>query len=150
MIRTLWRNPGLYGIRSLEWRSLFELDKYNIELAKQSVFFGQVLEVSHGVKVSKWSGYSARMEAERRRYRISTVTGHVHRQGRWQTNVRGDSIIAQEAGCLCDLSPEYVIDPDWVQGFVLAEVHNGNVRIDPVEIYSDYTCTAGGKWFGVD
>lgn len=147
LIRVLWSNPGLYGIRSLEWRSLLELDKYGIELATRSVFFENALEVSHGERVSKWAGYSARLESERRRYHISTITGHVHRQGRWATNVMGRSIIAQEGGCLCDLNPEYMAAPDWTQGFTLFEVYNGNVRIDAVEIYPDYTCTVAGKWF---
>lgn len=150
LIRVLWRNPGLYGIRSLEWRNLLELDKYGIELATRSVYFGNALEVSHGERVSKWAGYSARMESEKRRYRISTITGHVHRQGRWATNVLSRSIVAQEAGCLCGLEPEYMAAPDWTQGFVLFEVRNGHVRIDAVEIYPDYTCTVGGKWFGLD
>lgn len=147
--RKLWSNPDLYGIRALQMDSLLELERYGIELVTTAVFFGNHLEVSHGTLARKWSGYSAKAEAEKRRYRISTITGHVHRAGRFETNVRQHRVIAQENPCLCSLDPEYMTDPDWVNGFTLFDVRNGNVRIDVVEIHSDYTCCVGKKWFGV-
>ena len=145
--RVLWRNPGLYGLRALSFVKLLDLETYGIELARQRVTFGSLLEVSHGTRVSKHAAYSARAEMDLRRYQISTITGHVHRQGRYQTKAGDRQIVAQEGGCLCGLEPEYGSWMDWAHGFTLFEIYDGHLAITPVSIQSDYTASVAGKHF---
>lgn len=147
--RHLWKHPELYGVRSLELPNLLELDHYGIEYASQCVEFSNLLEVSHGTRVSQISGYSAKAEQHLRKYGISTITGHVHRAGRFQTATRHGNVIGQEGGCLCSLEPEYATHVDWVHGLTLFNIHNGDCRIDFVQFTQDYTCIAGKQVFGL-
>ena len=148
----LWAHPQLYGIRALEIPALLELERLGIEYAETKVLFGDLLEVSHGTRVRSMAGYSAKSESEKRRYSISTITGHVHRAGRFTTRTANRWIYNQEAPCLCRLDPEYADDPDWVdwvQGVTLFEIKGRNLRIDAVEFYPDYTCMVGKQAFGL-
>lgn len=143
----LWRHPELFGLKVLELPALLELDRFGIEYAELCVLVGDVLEISHGTRVSKWSGMTAKAEQELRRYGISTITGHVHRAGRFQTNTGGIDRIGQEAPCLCSLEPEYMHKPDWVQGVTFFDVRSGALRIDAVQFTADYTAIYNGKVF---
>lgn len=147
--RKLWANPDLFGIAALELPELMQLRRYGIEYAEWRVRFGNVLEVTHGTRVSKWAGYTARLEQEQRRYSISTITGHVHRAGRFQTRIGNSYSVGQEAPCMCDLSPEYMTDPDWVQGVTLFVVRDGAVQIEPVLFTPDYKAMCGKQVFGL-
>ena len=147
--RKLWANPDLFGVRSLELPDLMQLHKYGIEYAELRVRFGNVLEVTHGTRVSKWAGYTARLEQEQRRYGISTITGHVHRAGRFQTRIGNGYSVGQEAPCLCTLDPEYMTDPDWTQGVTLFIVSDGAVQIEPVLFTPDYKAMVGKQFFSL-
>lgn len=126
LTKYLWTHPELFGLRALQMASLLELEKENVEYTPERVRFGNVLEVSHGKFVRKWAGASAAAELLERRYSRSTITGHVHRAGRFVTkDGRGGTVTGQENPCLCSLSPEYMVDPDWQQGLTLFEVKKG-------------------------
>lgn len=147
---SLWENPGLFGIPSLDLPNLLELGRLGIEYASLKVLFDDVLEVSHGTSVRPLAGASAKAESEKRRYGISTITGHVHRAGYFTTRTARGWVKAQEAPCLCKLDPEYMQDPDWVdwvQGVTLFEIRNGKLRIDVVEFFADYTALVGKQYF---
>jgi len=147
--RKLWANPDLFGLRSLELPELLQLTQYGIEYAELRVRLGNVLEVSHGTRVAKWAGYTARSEQELRRYSIDTITGHVHRAGKFVTRVGDGYTVGQENPCLCSLSPEYMTDPDWVQGITLFTIRNGVARIQVVQFEPDYTCEIGKEFFSL-
>lgn len=147
--RKLWANPDLFGIAALELPELMQLRRYGIEYAELRVRFGNVLEVTHGTRVSKWAGYTARLEQELRRYSISTITGHVHRAGRFQTRIGASYVIGQEAACLCTTDPEYMVDPDWIQGVTLFVIRDGAVQIEPVPFTPDYKAMCGKQVFGL-
>lgn len=134
----LWQHPELYGIRDLTLPNLLKLSNYNIEYADYSVQFGDVLEVSHGTRVNKWAGMSAKAEQELRRYSMSTITGHVHRSGTFKTKVGNEWRTGQESPCLCTLKPEYMRNPDWQQGITLFTVTDKICRIYPVEFHKDF------------
>lgn len=148
--RRLWANPDLFGVRNLNLYDVFQLERYGIEYVELRVRFTDLLEVSHGTLVRKWSGYTARAEMELRRYAINTITGHVHRAGSFSTRVMDRVVKAQEAPCLCSLQPEYLTDPDWVQGVTLFTIRDGKLKIEVVEFFDDYSCAVGGKWFWVN
>jgi len=147
--RKLWANPDLFGIAALELPELMQLRRYGIEYAELRVRFGNVLEVTHGTRVSKWAGYTARLEQEQRRYSISTITGHVHRAGRFQTRIGNGYSVGQECPCMASLDPEYMTDPDWVQGVTLFVVRDGAVQIEPVIFTPDYRAMVGKQHFSL-
>lgn len=72
---------------------------------------------THGVRVAKWSGMTAKLHWEK--FGGSGVIGHTHRLGEfYHRNYRGehqDKWI--EGGCMCSLQPEYDSFPDWQHGF---------------------------------
>lgn len=151
MRKWLWANPGVYGLKVLEIPDLLELSRFGYEYADKRVLFGNVLEASHGTVVRSEAGASAKGEAMKRRFSISTITGHVHRQGRYQTHPpRKNTVISQENPCLCTLSPDWLDTPDWTHGFTLFEVKDGKINIEPIQIHDDYTCKVNGKWYGLD
>ena len=89
----------------------------------------------------------AKAEQEKRRFAISTITGHVHRAGRFQTKVGDRHTVGVEAPCLCSLDPEYMVDPDWVQGITLFTIRGGMARVQTVQFELDYTCEVGKEFF---
>ncbi len=131
-------HPELFSLRDLELRNVLKLAQYGIEYADYSVQFGDVLEVSHGTRVNKWAGMSAKAEQELRRYAMSTITGHVHRSGTFKTRVGNEWRTGQESPCLCTLAPEYMRNPDWQQGITLFTVTDKICRIYPVEFSGDF------------
>lgn len=148
--RYLWARRELRGLRALQPENLFEFDKFGITHAGLRVRIDNVLEISHGTRVNKWAGMSAKAELEERRYGISTITGHVHRAGRSETRtIDGGYVMGHENPCLCQLQPEYKADPDWVQGISLFEIKGGRLWVETVLFNSDYSACAAGKWFGI-
>lgn len=147
--RHLWANPELFSLTTLSLPVLLELDKIGIEYVPYAVEFSDLLHVSHGTKVSINAGYAAKAELVKRFYRISTLTGHNHRNGKHQGNYRGQPVVGQEVACLCHTEPEYQDDPNWSKGLALWEIRDGDLWITHVDIYDDYTCCVGGKWFGL-
>ncbi len=149
LTRLIWSNPGLEGLRALEWPALLELDKFGIEFAVRGIRFGDLLEVSHGEYVRKWAGLSAKAEIEHRRFGISTVTNHVHRAGRFDTRcpISGRHVSGWENSCLCSLDPEYMTEPDWRHGLAKFDVRDGDVGVEQVVFTQEYRAFSGGKWF---
>ena len=134
----LMAHPELFSLRDLELRNVLKLANYDIEYATYSVQFGDVLEVSHGTRVNKWAGMSAKAEQELRRYSMSTITGHVHRSGTFKTKVGDTWKTGQESPCLCTLKPEYMRVADWQQGITLFTVTDKISRIYPVEFSGQF------------
>ena len=80
----------------------------------------------HGTRLGSKTGLSAIKELEA--HYLSGATGHTHRLARYSTRKAGRRFIWLETGCLCDLSPEYMIDPDWEQGFGIIEFKPGRLK----------------------
>jgi hypothetical protein len=91
--------------------------------------------LKHGNVVRKWSGWSAKGEWER--YGKSGASGHVHRLGMFFHRDWNGNHVWAETGCLCSLNPDYMRDPDWQQGFVVAsfERSTGAFQVEPVYIH---------------
>lgn len=75
------------------------------------------LITKHGTVVRKWSGFTAKGEWER--YGKGGLSGHTHRLGKFYHRDHNGSHMWVETGCTCSLDPEYMLDPDWQQGFVV-------------------------------
>lgn len=80
----------------------------------------------HGTRLGSKTGLSAIKELEA--HYLSGATGHTHRLARYSTRKSGKRFTWLETGCLCDLSPEYMVDPDWEQGFGIVEFKNGRLK----------------------
>ena len=151
----LWKHPEFYGLKCLSLESLFSFDKLGIKMGDKEgkeVIFHDRLVITHGSTVRKWSGYTARGEAEKRRYSISAMTGHTHRGGRFFTTTRDGIIEALECFCLCSLEPEYCCDPDWQQGIVFATTNKDYVSFDMIPFHrkgSKYVARWRGKEYRV-
>lgn len=124
LYKYLCRNPELASLRVLELPSLLGLAAHGIEYHEWEFLPLKTLVVKHGDRVRKWSGYTARAELENERFAVSTMTGHTHRLGSHYVTHRTGYVAGWENGCLCDVHPEYVRNPDWQQGFSII-YHNG-------------------------
>jgi len=84
------------------------------------------LVFKHGTLLGNKSGLSAIKEMENAY--MSGCTGHTHRLCKYIARKSGKKFFWMETGCLCDLNPEYMILPNWQQGFGFVEIKNGKVR----------------------
>ena len=69
----------------------------------------------HGTLLGNKSGLSAIKEMENAY--MSGATGHTHRLCKYIARKSGRKFIWIETGCLCDLNPEYMVNPNWQAGF---------------------------------
>jgi hypothetical protein len=101
-----------------------------------------VLEVTHGDKIAPKSGYTAHKMLEAG---ISGVSGHVHRLGMVYRTTRTGTTVWAEGGCLCDLNPSYVRDPNWQLGITVLYVDRKNSRfhMDQIPIVGNRMVYAG-------
>ncbi len=66
------------------------------------------------------------------------MSGHTHRIGEHQRSDHNGVHAWWELGCMCDLNPSYVDDPNWQQGFAVAtwDVAGGLYGVEQVRIHS--------------
>ncbi len=128
LMKYLWRHPEIANLRSLQPEELLRLKELNIRWVPQNktfAFHGFV--VTHGSIIRRYSGYTARGEMDK--YGTSGISGHTHRVGVClHTNFSG-AYAWYEAGCLCKLTPEYVVGPpNWQHGISVGEFIKGDNR----------------------
>ena len=104
------------------------------------------LIVKHGSVVRKWSGQSAKSEHER--YGKGGLSGHTHRLGAFYSNDYNGTHVWWEAGCTCALDPEYCMDPDWQQGFLVLTYVGDRFSIEPVHIQQGVAIWRGREYKG--
>ena len=104
-------------------------------------YFDDELLVGHFNKALKYSAATAKALVTH--YKISIVQSHTHRLGTYYTT--GSKVVFQghEAGCLCDLTPQYAQGLDWQNGFLMCyDARN----IETVNIH-DGCGLYRGKWY---
>lgn len=124
-------------------RTLIDPDKmYDFELnevtphGRNGVRLRPNFLVKHGDLVRAGSGTTAKGEFHKAK--ISGVSGHTHRAGRY----RADGYKVDqwyEQGCLCRLDPDYTIGvPDWQHGFVIIYLSTKTdaVKVDLIETFN--------------
>lgn len=88
---------------------------------------------THGKLLGSKAGLSAIKEIEK--HYMSGASGHTHRLAKFLTRKAKRKFVWLETGCLCDLNPEYVQDPDWQQGFAVIQFEKGKLkRAEVIEI----------------
>ena len=98
--------------------------EFNIE-GCASLRVNKTLLFKHGTFVGAKSGLSAIKELEKAY--MSGCSGHTHRLCKFITRKSGKKFFWIEIGCLCTMNPDYLINPDWQQGFAHIEIRNGEV-----------------------
>ncbi len=123
---------ALASLRCLDLDSMLRLSERGYEVVPMvardaSVFIGEV-EVGHFDRVSKHSGYTEKALVEDRG--CSIMQFHTHRRGAHYKRLRGtgEEIGGWGPGCMCDLNPEYVKNPNWQQGFATITTTEGSGR----------------------
>ena len=147
--RYLWRFPDLYGLTALEIPGLFRFRELGIQMAEQDgleMNFYNQLVVKHGSIVRKHSGYTARAELEKEMYHVSTLSGHTHRGGQVFVTTRSGVKQAVEGFCLCDTKPNYLHNPNWQNGIVLADVDKGGVEFELIPFQKDTEGRVSARW----
>ena len=62
------------------------------------------------------------------------VTQNTHRGGTYYRQSPTRYSAWYESFCLCDIHPEYVVDPDWQQGFIFGKVNKDSFSVMPIPI----------------
>jgi predicted phosphodiesterase len=148
MRRVAWRFPHLRGMLK-SFPEAFHIKDYGFKWKEYGdrVMLGKLI-VTHGEFVSADSAMSARRHFAR--YGNSIMHGHTHRLGVfYKTNVRGMHG-AWENGCLCDMHPEYVHNPDWQHGFSVVHVYaDGYFDVQQIPIIDRHLFHYGKERFEI-
>lgn len=122
----------------------------NLQIVADEIVWRQRFVIKHGDVVRKFTCFTAKAELEKEQ--ISGISGHTHRMGTYSHSNRGRATAWTEAGCLCDLQPEYVKNPNWQQGICLGwfngDGKNDYFHIEPIT-FSHYRAVALGQGFEV-
>lgn len=95
---------------------LLKVDEFNV-IGCSSLLVNDTFMFKHGTRLGNKSGLSAIKELEA--HYLSGATGHTHRLAKFTTRKSGKRFVWFETGCLCTLDPEYMVQPDWQQGYVV-------------------------------
>lgn len=126
--RKLMTMDGLLGLSAMGWAFIPEDQQTKTELLPKTV-------LKHGTVVRKFAGFTAKGEWEK--YGRSGASGHVHRLAMFMHGKHlGGAHFWLETGCCCTLEPEYMLDPDWQQGFMVltVEKQTGAFGVEPVYV----------------
>lgn len=134
---------------SLSWPSLLNLKALGWEYHDRRYNLFDKLILKHGNIVRKWSAYTAKEEYGK--YGKSGISGHTHRRGVFEITDWNGVHAWWEHGCLCDLTPEYMEDPSWQQGFVVVTWNEDRSAygVEEVRIH-DGSAFFRGKLFTAD
>lgn len=105
--------------------SILKVSDFNIR-GCASLTVNDNLVFKHGTLLGNKSGLSAIKEMENAY--MSGCSGHTHRLCKYIARKSGRKFFWIETGCLCDLNPEYMVNPNWQQGFAVVEIVNGKVK----------------------
>lgn len=120
--------PVLLGLEEIGWRWVPSGQQSKTAIIPHLI-------TKHGSVVRKWAGYTARGEWER--YGKGGMSGHTHRLGGFYHRDHNGAVCWWEAGCTCDLDPEFVHDPDWQAGCLVVtwDEKAGIFGVEPVFIH---------------
>lgn len=105
--------------------SIFKLDDIGVKGAG-TVTINDNFVFKHGTLLGSKSGLSAIKEMENAY--LSGATGHTHRLAKYIARKAGRKFVWLETGCLCSMEPEYMLNPNWQQGFAMVQFENGKVK----------------------
>ncbi len=132
LYRYLCNHPELSGLDVLLPENLLGFAELGINWhPEEEVFEHHGVVVTHGTRVSKWSGYSAKAELDK--WGASGISAHTHRASQYNLSNHGGDYVWYEAGCLCDLRPEYMVGrPNWQHAFAIGDFYEDRFQINLV------------------
>lgn len=105
--------------------SIFKLDEIGVK-GVGTITVNDNFVFKHGTLLGNKSGLSAIKEMENAY--LSGATGHTHRLAKYIARKAGRKFVWLETGCLCSMEPEYMLNPNWQQGFAMIQFENGKVK----------------------
>ena len=140
--------PELHGLLSVESLINDRLDtkiNYIKTVPSESMLaIRDDLLVGHFNSAHKYTCYTAKALVER--FQVSIVQAHTHRLGEYSIRTWGGTLYGWESGCLCDLNPEYVLHPNWQNGFLIFTEIDNDWNIEIVHI-NDGKAMFRGKFY---
>lgn len=125
--------PAMLGLRemSIKYYPYYQIVK------RHDVIF------THGHTVRQKSGYSAHSNIDR--FGCSGFSGHTHKLAHITKTQSMDTKFWIETGCLCNLepTPTYAVQPDWSQGFAIADLVGGKLYPQLIPIVGGKFCYDG-------
>jgi predicted MPP superfamily phosphohydrolase len=104
-----------------------DIDSVFSGMRESYIQWGAYLILGHFNVVRAHSGWTAKALVEQKN--ISLVQSHTHRMGSFhKTAFNGYQLVGHENGCLCSLEPEYMVSPNWQQGFSVLHKKCGGDR----------------------
>lgn len=104
--------------------TIIGVEKFDIK-GCASLTINDIVSIKHGTLLGNKSGLSAIKEMEASY--MSGTSGHTHRLCKYIARKAGRKFFWIESGCLCSLNPEYMINPNWQQGFATIRFKQGKV-----------------------
>lgn len=145
LLKYLWSSsPALASLRCLTIPELFRLDDYGVDYLpyEQGLMVNDIFLILHGDIASIHSGYTAKRMYEK--HGGCGISGHCHRGGSFYKRDRFGTWGWWENFCLCHLNPDYVKNPNWVQGFSLVHFQGHRFWVEQIPII-DHSLMYGGR-----
>ncbi len=146
--RNLWgQNPAMASLQCLTIERLYELDKNEVEHVayEEGVLINGNFMVTHGDLIRAHSSYTAKGMSDK--HGGSGIHGHSHRLGSYYKRNRFGIYGWWENGCLCDLNPDYVTNPNWQQGFSVIQFSKDRFWVQQCQVINK-RFMYGGKVYG--
>ncbi len=141
----LWtKAPELSSLTCLTTDELFSLKEYDIEHVNYEcgIKINDIFLIIHGNLASVHSSYTAKRMFEK--HGGCGICAHTHRGGSYYKRNRFGTWGWWENFCLCSLYPDWIQNPDWVQGFSLIHFRGKRFWIEQIPII-DHAFIYGGK-----
>lgn len=140
--------PAAASLDCLTVEKLYDLDEYGIRHIdyEQGLMINGVFLILHGDIASIHSGYTAKRMFEK--HGGCGVCGHCHRGGSFYKRDRFGTWGWWEGFCLCRLDPDWIQNPNWVQGLNLVHfTERARFHTEQIPILGN-TFMYGGKLYG--
>jgi len=143
----LWTSAReLSSLRCLTIPELFGLGEFGIPHIpyEHGLMVNGLFLIVHGDIASIHSGYTAKRMYEK--HGGCGICGHCHRMGSFYKRDRFGTWGWWENGCLCDLNPDYIKNPNWVQGFSLIHFFGKRFWVEQIPIIGGAFVYGGKKY----
>ena len=118
--------PAIVAIHGTTISELYKLPQFGITHVpfERGILVNGVFLILHGDIVAAHSSYTAKRHYEKQGG--SGMCNHTHRGGSYYKRDRFGAYAWYENFCLCRLDPDWLANPDWIQGFSLVHFDNSN------------------------
>ncbi len=148
----LWGvSPALASLKCLTIESLYKLKESDVEHIpyEEGLLINGNFMITHSDLIRAHSGYTAKGMSDK--HGGSGIHGHSHRLGSYYKRNRFGIYGWWENGCLCDLNPDWIQNPNWQQGFSLVHFKKERFWVEQLQIiqrkfmYGGAVHGSGGK-----